>query len=193
MSKEKATEKINSQLSPNGGKKHTGLIIAIAAIIFCALVGVILYLVLGKDSKQKTQPPVATEEPTKYNLVVTPENVDETIAQLTEADKTPIGSYEAKMNSEWTFENGNTASENAYVENTVHNQNTVYFTVALKDDDRVIYKSPYLAPGSKLENIKLDTQLEAGVYDAILTYHLVDEENQEVSNVNLTVIITINH
>lgn len=182
MSREKANEQINSQMT-QGNKKNKGVIIAIFAIVVAILVAVVLYLVLGKESE-----PV---EDKKTNLVVTEENLDEVLAALSEEDRIPVGSYEASMNSEWRFKNGEALSENAYVENTVRNQNTVFFTVALKDDGRVIYKSPYLKPGSTLTGIKLDTALDAGVYDTVLTYHLVDEQNQEVSTVKLSVVITI--
>lgn len=183
MSREKATEVINSQMS-HDNKKGKGMFIGILAIVVAALAIVVLYFALGKESK-----PVEEE---KRNVVVTTENVDEVIAQLSEEEKVPVGSYEASMNSEWRFADGDAVSENAYVENSVRNQNTVYFTVELKDDGRVIYKSPYLVPGSKLTNIKLDTSLDAGTYDTVLTYHLVDDENQEVSTVKLAVTITIN-
>ena len=95
------------------------------------------------------------------------------------------------MTEKWTFENGSAVSADAYVENRVYNQNTVYFTITRSDDGSVIYKSPYLPVGSSLENIKLDTSLNAGVYDTVLTYHLVDEGNQELSTVSVSLVITI--
>lgn len=183
MSKEKANEQINQQVSPQEEKKHTKLIIAIIVIV-CVLVGIILYLVLGKDAK-----PESKQGPT--NHVVTPDNIDDLLAQMAAEDKTPLGSYEVTMTSDWEFENGSAVSSNAYVENKKNNQNTVYFTIEREDNGSVIYKSPYLPVGSSLENIKLDTSLAAGVYDTVMTYHLVDEENQEVSTVSLALGITI--
>lgn len=182
MSKEKANERINNRISSPEEKSHKGIIIAIVVVAVCALVGVILYLVLGKD---------AEPEPKEWNMVVTPDNVDEIIAQLNEADKTPPGSYEVRMTPDWVFDNGDAISSNAFVENVTNNQNTVYFEITRTDDSSVIYKSPYLPVGSSLEKIKLDTSLPAGVYDTVLTYHLVDEENQHVSKISVALTITI--
>lgn len=182
MSKEKANERINIQSSSTGGKKsQTGLIIAFALIAVCAVAGIVLFVVFGKDANT-----------TKYNRVVTPDNVDEIVDNLANSEMTPIGSYETKMNSQWTFPDGNSASSNAYVENSVNNRNTVYFTIVLREDQNTtIYTSPYLTVGSHLENIKLDTPLDAGVYDAILTYHLVDDDHKEISKVSLSLTLTI--
>lgn len=181
MSREKANERINPQPLPSNRKKsRIGIIIGVT-IVLLILVGVILYLLFGKESEPE------------FNRVITPDNVEEVLEQLTDSEKTPNGSYEAVMNTEWFFENGNAASENAYVKNSTNNQNTVYFTIALKDDKREIYKSPYLPVGSELRDIKLDTALDAGVYDTVLTYHLIDDKEEELSTVSLSLTITINN
>ena len=182
MSREKVNERINIQSSSTEGKKsQTGLIIAFALIAVCAVAGIILFVVFGKDANA-----------TKYNRVVTPDNVDEVIDNLAHSERTPIGSYEAAMNTSWTFPDGESASTNAYVENNANNRSTVYFTIVLSEDQsKTIYTSPDLPVGSHLENIKLDTPLEAGVYETILTYHLVDGDHKELGKVSLAVTITI--
>lgn len=182
MSKEKANERINSRINPVSAKSrsHTGLIIAVSAVIICILVGTILYIVLGKDNT------------TQYNVVVTPDNVEQMINQLNKADYTPIGSYEVSMSTEWTFSDGKSASTNAYVENRITNQNNVFFTITPADDtSNEIYRSPYLAVGSHLKDIKLDKALSAGVHKCVLTYHLVDSNNNEMSSVSVSMTITI--
>lgn len=184
MSKEKANERINSQISSPEKKKRNGIIIAIVVIVILVLLGVILYLLLGKDAD-------AEKEPTTVNMIVTPENIDETLAQMAESEKTSIGSFEVNMTNDWEFDNGSAVSSNASVKNSTANRNTVYFTIARSDDGSVIYKSPYLPIGSSVENIKLDTPLDAGTYDTVLTYHLVDEENKEVSTLSVALTIII--
>lgn len=180
MSKEKANDRINSRIAPAAAakKSHSRIIIAVAGIIICVLVGVILYMLVGKDSKA-------------YNTVVTPDNVEEVIAELDEAEHTPVGSYEVVMNTDWVFPDSSSASSNAYVENSVDNQNTVYFTIALANGTTPIYESPLIPVGSHLEDIKLDTKLDAGTYDAVMTYHLVDDDNKEISSVSVSMKITI--
>jgi len=183
MSTEKSNERISRRdLTPEGRKKsHTGIIIAVAVLAVCLLGGGIIYLLFGKGEVEK-----------QYNAVVTPDNVDEILAKMEEEEVTPPGSYEVKMNTMWEFPDGNSASSNAYVENVVENQNTVFFTIALSDgSNKEVYKSPYIAPGSHLENLKLDDALDAGTYNAVLTYHLVDDDYKETSSVSVKVTLTI--
>lgn len=181
MSREKANERINSRVGKTTAHTpHVGIIIAVSAIVVFALVGTIIYLILGdKDADQ-------------YNSVVTPDNVEEAIAELDNKDATPMGSYQVTMNTEWIFPDAASASTNAYVANSNSNRNTVFFTIALASDASTdIYRSPYLPIGSHLEDIKLDTALDAGTYPAVMTYHLVDEENKEVSSVTVSMTLTI--
>ena len=176
MSKDAANENINEQTKINKNKKPLIAVIIIAVIIIGILIGIILYLLPHPEAKP-------------YNNVVTPDNV---ISQMEEESKTPVGSYEVSMNTDWVFPDSNSASTNAFVENAVTNQNTVYFTIVLADDPETdIFKSPYLEVGSHLTDIKLDTAPSQGIHDAIITYHLVDEEFNELSSVSMYMTITI--
>lgn len=143
------------------------------------LLGIIAVMAFEKD-----------DEP-KRNVVINEENVDEIIAEMKEDEFIPPGSYEAKMNSTWYFEDGNSNSENAYVENVVRNTNDVYFDVILSDTEEIIYESPLLPIGSHIENIALDKELEKGTYDCVVIYHLVDEEQNTLSTVRVAVTIVI--
>lgn len=184
MSSENANERISRRDAASEGKRksHIGIIV-IAVLVICVLGGVILYLLFGKDK---------AVEQRQYNAVVTPDNVEEIIAQMKEENVTPPGSYEVKMNTIWEFADGNSASSNAYVENVVENQTTVFFTIALSDDNnREVFRSPFMTPGSHLENIKLDDILDAGTYKAVMTYHLVDDDYKETSSVSVKITLTI--
>lgn len=174
MSKEKVNERISSPVGePNNKKLNKKWIFII--IIILILVGVILFLLTKKSPKP--------------NNVVTPDNVDQIIEEMEE--RTPAGSYEVSMNTNWEFERGDAISNNAFVQNSASNQNTVYFTVSLKDSDKIVYESPYLEVGSSLKDIQLDSKLAKGTYDAIITYHLVDEDYEELSSVSLYMQIII--
>lgn len=179
MSKDTTGENIDTQTKTSKNKKPLIAVIIIAVIIIGVLIGIIIYLLPHPEAKP-------------YNNVVTPDNVDEVISQMEEDAKTPVGSYEVSMNTDWVFPDGNSASTNAFVENAVTNQNTVYFTIALAvDPETDIFKSPYLEVGSHLADIKLDTTLSQGIHDAVITYHLVDEEFNELSSVSMYMTITI--
>lgn len=158
----------------------TGILITVAAIVFIAMSATIIYLLLQKDDKEIIK---KDNRPT----VVTEANVDEVVAAMDEP--VPDGSYEISMNTKWTFD-GN--SSNAYVENSVSNTRTVYFDVTLADTGDLIYSSPYIPVGEKVEGFSLDSKLESGSYAAVVTYHLVDDNKEEVSNLSVTVTFQVN-
>ena len=184
MSKEKASSRINSRIgggsqAPKPGFRPGGFsVVKLFPLVVAATVGVgAIFVFSGKEPEAK-------------NTVVTPENIEEVIAEMKEEERTPMGSYEVFMTTDWTFSDGSSASKDAYVLNPTANKNTVYFTITLSSGEQV-YKSPYIPVGSSLNNITLDTPLEKGFYKAVLTYHLVDTSNEEVSRVSVSVNLTI--
>ncbi len=184
MSKEKASSRINSRIgggssAPKPGFRPGGFsVVKLFPLVVAVTVGVgAIFVFSGKEPEAK-------------NTVVTPENIEEVIAEMKEEERTPMGSYEVFMTTDWTFSDGSSASKDAYVLNPTANKNTVYFTITLSSGEQV-YKSPYIPVGSSLNNITLDTPLEKGFYKSVLTYHLVDESNEEVSKVSVSVNLTI--
>lgn len=169
---------MSKQKESNDGRKGGKIAIAVCVVVIVALFGVVIYLLLGKK-----------EESVRRNVVVNKDNVDEVLEQL--EDPVPAGSYEVKMNSTWNFARGDAPSDNAYVENAEANTNSVYFDVTRTDTDETIFESPILPVGSHLENITLDSSLPAGTYDCLVTYHLLDENEESVSTVKLTLTINI--
>ena len=180
MSAEKANEQIGSPGDTEKKNNTKKVIVISGVVIVCIGAIIVLLLLLGKTPDDE------------FNTVVTKENVQDAIRQLNEKDVVPIGSYEVVMNTDWVFPDGSSPSTNAYVENCINNQSTVFFTIEhAGGDGTVIYTSPYLKVGDHIEDIKLDNDLAAGTYDTVLTYHLVDDEYQEISHVSVSVTITV--
>ena len=150
--------------------------IGVTAVIIIGLIAIIAYLLLHKEKNNNDRPTVVTEA-----------NVDEVIAAMDE----PVadGSYEITMNTEWIF---NGTSSDAYVANSANNTRTVYFDVAIAGTGQLVYSSPYLPVGSQIKNFALDAKLNSGAYDGIVTYHLVDDKKEEVSNLSVTVTFQVN-
>lgn len=170
--------------SGNATKKKGGGIIPIVGICCAAvLVGAVAFL--GQDGKTDDKPD------DKRNVVINKENLEEVLNEMEKSEFVPIGSYQATMSSDWVFADGKAASDNAYVENVVNNTHAVYFDVMLSDTRERIYASPVLPIGSHLEAITLDKDLDAGTYDCILEYHLVDDEQNTVSTVSFTLTIIV--
>lgn len=159
-------------------KKTIGIVILIVVIL--VLVGVIAFLLLRKPEEERR------------NVVVTPDNVEEVIAQMEDDDFVEPGYYTVTMNYDWHFVSGDAVSSDAYVENMTENTNDVYLDLFLaSDEENAIYKSPVIPVGSSLRDIALDTELDAGTYDCVAVYHLVDEEQNTISTLRVTVTVII--
>lgn len=160
-------------------KKKGGKIVLILCIIIIAVLCVIIYLLLHKDEDEKP----------KRSVLVNEENVEQVLSEI--EDRVPAGSYEVIMNSTWNFENGTASSKDAYVANSTANQNPVYFEVTRSDTEETIFESPIIPVGSQMNDITLDEDLPAGTYECILTYHLLDDEEETVSTVKIGLTIVI--
>ncbi|MCI9596420.1 MAG: hypothetical protein HFE75_03810 [Firmicutes bacterium] len=169
MSKQKKHSEGSQEKKRKGGKKAIAI-----CIVVVILLAILLFLLLNKEPAR--------------NVVVNEDNVEEVIENR---EFVPPGSYEVTMNYNWNFASGTAASDNAYVKNAESNKNPVYFDVIRKDTDETIYKSPILTVGSHLNNITLDSDLPTGVYDCIVTYHLLDEKDESFDTVSLNLTINI--
>jgi hypothetical protein len=149
-----------------------------------------LLVVVGILLKDRNKPEEKAEE--RRNVVITQENAQEMIAQMTQEEVVPITYYTVTMTPEWHFKNGEAASEDAYVENAISNSTDVYFDIFIKgDEENAILKSPIIPRGGHMEAITLDKALDAGEYDCVCIYHLVDEEQNTLSTLRVTVKIIV--
>lgn len=164
------------------------MIVAIVVVVVIAiLVGVIVYL-LTKPADQ----PIADDNRSVDGVratVLTEENYEEVMSQVNE----PVtdGYYNCQMNVEWNFASATDPSYNAYVANSTINTRTVYFDVNLEENGTLVYSSPYIPVGAELKEFALTEELPAGDYPAIVTYHLVDDDHEELSTVSVSVTIHI--
>lgn len=173
--------KITKESDVKTGKGGKIALIACSAIIV-VLAGAIVYLLQDKGGE---------DEASRRSVVVNEENAKEVISEMLEQERVPIGSYQVTMNSIWNFTNGSAASDNAYVENAEANTNAVYFDVVRSDTEETIFESPILPVGTHLDEITLDSRLPEGTYDCVLTYHLLNENDEPISKVNVGLTIVI--
>lgn len=168
-------------------KSKTGIVAIVAAIIIIALVGVIVFLVLNKPIAEPEEKEVIQETNDGRGVVVTPENINEVLSE----DKTPEGFFETCMTNDWTFNDGVSSKDDVYVKNADTNNYSIYFDLKLNDGDKLVYSSPYIPVGVELPQFTLTDIPEKGDYDATVVYHLVDENNKEVSDVSIAVTLHI--
>lgn len=166
--------------SGKNGKKLliAGLVVVLAVI--AVLVGVIIYLAAGRQEPEEQQIKGRA-------VLLTQDNVEE----FDNPEPVEDGYYMVTMNTSWDFDDGKAESYNAYVANAVENTRTVFFDVFLDDTGENVYSSPYMPVGTELRNFSLDKALEAGEYQAVVTYHLVDDDYNEIDDVSATITIHI--
>ena len=171
-------------MAKDSEKKGNGTKIAliIAGIVIVALIAaVIVLLVRGNGAKE-----------TKRNVVVNQDNAEEIAQGLIDEPYIEPGYYNTNMSTTWHFADGDAVSDDAYVRNDERNTHDVYFDVYLADDESTpILESPVLPRGSSLENISLDKPLDAGTYDCVMVYHLVDDNQSSVASLRVAFTIII--
>lgn len=179
---------MSSQKDTAGKSRRNIIIIVIAFVILIAALIACIVLLLAK---QKEEP--APESPARSNVldrgIVDEDNAGDIMDEMSE--KVEKGMFECKMTTAWTFDDGKSESPNAYVANVENNLYTLYFDVYEETTNELLYSSPMLPVGTELKNFKLDKELPAGEYDAVVMYTMVDENLEEVSNVGFKVTITV--
>jgi hypothetical protein len=180
-------------MSEQGEKKQTGkgiLVIGIIAIVVVAvLIGIIIFLVVSQNKSAEK-----TEE--KRQVLVTEDNVEEVLEDLVEQNEemSPVaeGYYTVTMSTTWHFNSGSEAAEDSYVENVESNLNDVYFDIVMEEDEsQVLYRSPVIPRGGVLKNITLDKRLDAGRHEAVCIYSLLDENQNPISEVRVSVHLDV--
>jgi hypothetical protein len=177
----------------NGSNKTLVILGIVAVTVIIAMAAVIVALVLSRNKTETTTTPAAsTPEPEKREVLVTEDNVAEVVQEMEQIEYVPPGYYTVTQNYIWHFPKGTEPSTDAHVENLPENTNDVYFDLFLADDEEnPIYQSPVIPLGAVLEKFKLDTALEAGTYDCVMVYHLVDSEQNDISTVSMTVQVIV--
>lgn len=173
---------LNDKSEASAPKVNTVLLVALIVIII-ALIFVIVYFFM--NPRIQTVPETAPQR----DVLITPENVSERIAEL--ESHNDDSSYTTSMNIDWTFTDGASVSKNAYVENDVSNSRPVYFDVILSSSGETVYSSPIIPIGSTLRNIRLNKELSKGDHRAVVVYHLIDENNRDVSTISVAITLHI--
>lgn len=169
--------------------KSLVMVCVVGAIVIVALVCVIVAMMNSKNGVNE-----AGDAEKKRPVVVTPENAEKMAEQILSNEEETEGvplSYQVTMNSTWEFEDGKSESTNAYVANSKDNETPVYFDVVRNDTQETIYQSPVIPVGQDLSSITLNQDLDAGDYECTLTYHLIDEEQNTLTTVNMWVMVQI--
>ena len=180
----------SSQSEPVNKGRRVMIFIAFAVLIIALAVCLVL-LLTKKDSGQAQIQEKNEAQKALERGFVSEDSVTDIMSEMD--DKVAEGMFECKMTTTWTFEDSSSESPNAYVANVENNLHTLYFDVRDSSTDEVLYSSPMLPVGTEINNIKLEKELPAGDYQAVVMYTLVDENYEEVSTVGFNITISILH
>ena len=157
------------------------MLIIILFIGMLAAIGVLAYMVLNPKE-------VTVVQEQQGSLLIDESNLEEVVESISES--VSEGMFEVNMNTTWRFQDGKSASSNAYVANGTANTYPISFEVVL--EEKVVYTSTIIPVGKQIKEIVLEKDLEAGTYDAVCVYHLLNEDGTEKSEfgVNIRLIIS---
>jgi len=176
-------------------EKKGGIKAVIVAIVVIAFVGLVSTVaILANKLSQADGKPSGTsaqEEVKEQKSVITADNIEEVLDDFGELPDYIPKNYTVKQNSDWRFPDGKSESTNAYVENSTSNETPVYFDLMVDATGEVVYSSPVLELGAKIENFALDKPLEKGEYECTIIYHMVDENQNELTYVNVGVNVIV--
>lgn len=157
-------EKKSEKEAKNKKKKKlvVGLVVVLAAVI--AGLGITVYVLLHKPEEPKP-------ERTVSEGLVVDGGIDE---------KASNARFTTDMNMVWTFPSGSAVSNNAIIGNSASNEYECYFEVYLDNEEQtMLYSSPVLPVGKRLDELKLNQVLPDGTYDAICDFHILDDVDPE--------------
>lgn len=181
-----------SNRKENTEKKNKNMIVIIIAALVIVIAALIVCVVLLLTKQKEEQVPNSgnvTNTSVLDRGFVNEDNIENIMDEMTE--KVSEGMFECKMTTAWTFDDGKSAAPNAYVANVENNLYTLYFDVYEETTNELLYSSPMLPVGTEIKNFKLDKELPAGEYDAVVMYTMVDENLEEVSSVGFKVTISV--
>ena len=165
-------------------KNKKTIIIGGVVVLLLAIIGCLVFLLLRKEGK-------APEETGGY--VIDEENYQQIKEDMEAAVQE--GYFETYMNTEWTFRDGTSETEDAVLGNSPNNTKPIRCEVVLDDTGEVVYKTGVLPVGAVLEPFKLDQDLDAGNYAATCMVYLLDEAEdgtyQDASSAGFHITITV--
>ena len=163
----------NTEQNKTKGKRA---VIALLLLIIIAL-GAVIFFLLNKPEEK-------SERDISEGLVVGGD-IDE---------KASKARFTTDMNMIWTFPSGSAVSSNAHIGNSVSNVYECYFELYLDDEEQtLLYSSPILQVGKKIDKLELNQVLPDGSHDALCTYHVLDDEDpdKELGTVSFAVSLMV--
>lgn len=207
---EENKDKLKNEIKKTENKKDKKLIILILVIVILFLLTVSLSALVGFHCfKQMNN---ANSQSKNINFGIDSNISSEELSNLTKEEiqnelnkKINEGMINISMNTQPTFKDGKSEGNLLIVNNTVNNYPQIveiYIpaetetkndeTTVIKEE-QLIYQSGVIPVGSRIDNAKLNVDLEKGNYDCVAYFHNVDVETQQIlgtagANIKISVL-----
>lgn len=158
--KDKAGQKPEEKTK--GSSKRTLIIVVCVLLIAVVAAGAAAVTVYLLNRKAEPEGYVITEE----NYLQIQEQMESEVNE---------GYFETYMNTEWSFQDGTSATEDAVLGNSPNNTKPIRCEVVLEDTQEVVLTTGVLPVGAVLPPFKLDVDLEAGKYEAYCIVYLLNQ------------------
>lgn len=171
-------------------KKKKALIIggAVLVLVLITVIVVLVVLLLKKDGEVEIG-----DDKTPQGYVITEENYEQISEEMSE--RVREGYFETYMTTKWTFADGKSESADAVLGNSPNNSKPIRCVVTLEDSGETVFTTGVIPVGAVLPAVKLDVDLDAGVYNAVCMIYLLDEledgSYREYSNAGFNITITV--
>lgn len=150
-------------------KKKKRIILIAVILLVIVLVAVIVVLASLLIKKNET----LEDDGTPQGYVMDEENYQQIQDEM--ESNVREGYFETYMNTEWTFPDGTSETEDAVLGNSPNNTKPIRCEVVLADSEKVVFSTGVMPVGALLPAFKLDVDLDAGTYDAVCMVYLLDE------------------
>ncbi len=174
MSEKKKKVSGNDGGGKGKNRKMTAVVIVLVCIVAVLAVVCVALLLPGQDSEETS---------TRGTISIIAEEDTAAVEQVED------GYFRCVMTTDWYYTNG--MPSNVYVSNSQSNTRDFYFDVYLTDTQELIYSSLVVPVGYDISNFDLDKELDTGVYDAIVTYSFLDDEENVQDMTSFAITITI--
>lgn len=177
-------------------KKSNVLLIVVIVLLLIIILGGVVFIVHSKKSdKQESKPTQEpTEQPTVSHELHREAGIITNEKEAAEYEEGEPTTFVTDYKREIYVNNGNKAV--CYIGNSASNYyENMYFQLFVTDengnfsDDDEIYLSGTIPRGSRIESMELEKSLEPGNYGGVITFVMLNDDDEIVSAINFAVDI----
>jgi len=168
-----------------GGKRAAVIVVCLLLMILIALAGTIVVLLLA-DREGDVQPAAGAYTMDEGNYQQIMEDMSEQVQE---------GYFETYMTTNWIFPDGSSEASEAMLGNSPNNTKPIRCELLLDGTGEKLFETNVLPVGVLVPSIKLNRDLDAGVYDATCMIYLMNEKEDgtfvDYSSAGFKVTLTV--